>query len=65
MNLDAGQPARNIAEKTGWPAQTALPQPVITAMQDDRMDTGIARQDVENAARRRVPFKHTGYVFFE
>jgi hypothetical protein len=54
MDLDAGQPARELRHEAAQPAQVAHPEPVCEPVQDQRMQARIQGQDLPCAARRGV-----------
>src|SRR5690625_168771 len=47
VNLDPSQPARDHGKKARQPTQAMPPQPVITPMHDDCMDTGVTGQHLK------------------
>jgi hypothetical protein len=63
MNLDAGDPAREVRVETRQPLEAARPQHVTEAMRPDRVQPGIQRQHFPGVARRRVALENAGDVF--
>src|SRR6185503_12305685 len=65
MDLDAGDKAAEVRSKAPEQAQVVLPEPARDLVDPDRVQAGIAEQDLARAARRRVPFADAGYVWSE
>src|SRR5512135_3391387 len=63
MDLDAGKPAREMRDETGQPFQLPMPQRVGQAVEDTRVQSGIAGQHLKRGACRRIPVENAGYVF--
>jgi len=51
VDFDEGEPARDLGEKAGEEAEVELPEPVIDAVKPERVQAGIAKQDLEVRAR--------------
>ncbi len=54
MDLDPGQPPTDLRENAGAEHPAAAPESMGDAMEDDRMHAGVAEQDLELGARRRI-----------
>src|SRR5690554_6002524 len=65
VDLDAGEPAREKRQKTCQPAQPALPQPMVHAMQKNRVEPRVAGHYFESVTRRRVALHYAANIFFE
>jgi hypothetical protein len=63
MNLDAGNPAREMGQRTRHPAQTGGPQPVRNPVQGKGMETRIAGQHLPGGSGGRIAFENAGDVF--
>src|SRR5574340_1445840 len=63
MDLDAGEPARDMRQEACQPFQVGVPQGVRHAVQDARMQARIAGQHLKSAARRRIAVEYAGDIF--
>ena len=54
MNLDAGDRARELGNHPGHGKPSGVVKPVCHSMQQHRVKTGIAQDDLQHAARGRI-----------
>ena len=57
VNFDAGEPAGDMRNEPAQPFEAVVPAPVRPAVEDERMQTGVAGQHFPAAAGRRVALK--------
>ncbi len=65
MDLNSGKPATDGGQKTGQPFQVVGPQPMRGPVQQQRMQTGIAGQNLNGITSRWVTMKYTLNIFFD
>ena len=65
MDLDTGDKACEVCTETCQQCKFSGPQPVIEAMQQDRMQTGATGQGFQGRARGRVPIEYDLDIFFQ
>ena len=63
VNFNARQTARNMGNKSSYPFETCTPAGIGPAMHHDRVQTGIAGQDLPAAAGCRVAFDDAADIF--
>src|SRR5207253_4956747 len=63
MDLDAGEEAGHVRKEPREPSQLRLPQRVRDAMQLERVEARIARENFPDRARGRIAFEHATDVF--
>jgi hypothetical protein len=63
MNFNAGQPAGDMRAETRYPVKSMLPDPVREAMENERMDARVGRNDLPVRARSRVTFEYDRNIF--
>ena len=63
VDLDAGQETANVRQKARKPSQPPAPEPVRHAMEQQRMETRIAGDDLEARARGGVAVEDHADVF--
>src|SRR5205814_10318947 len=66
VDLDSGQPAPPMREPAGEPAKPPTPERIDhVAMPDEGVQAGVAGEDLERRARRRIALEHDSDVFTE
>src|SRR5204863_2782696 len=66
VDFDSRQPAPPMREPAGEPAKFPAPKRIDHgAMPDERVQAGVAGEDFERGARRRIALKHDSNVFTE
>ena len=63
VDFNAGQPAPDVGNETRQPFQAPAPQAVRQPMEEQRMKTRIAGNDLPGRTRRRVPVEYHAYLF--
>src|SRR5664279_5551432 len=63
MNLNARQKTRHLAQPPRQQPQVAHPQPVVNAVEPQRMQPGIAQQHHQQRSRRGIALENRAYVF--
>src|SRR5688572_10324246 len=65
MDLDTGQPARQMGHQPGDPAHARLPQPVRQPVKQHGVEPGIAGDDLPGIPGRRVTLEYDCDFFFQ
>jgi hypothetical protein len=63
VDLDPGDPAREVRHEPREPAQAATPEEVGEAVDQQRVKAGVTRDDLPGGPGRRVAVEHAGNVF--
>jgi hypothetical protein len=59
VDFNARQKARNMGSEAAQPLEAMDPKPMRGPMEDDRMQSGVASDDLPGAARSRVAVQNT------
>ena len=63
MNFDSGQQTRNLREPAREQEKRMIPEPVIHAIEPDRMQAGVAEKYFQARLGRGIVLHHVGHVF--
>jgi hypothetical protein len=63
VNFDAGKKAGEVRHETRQPTQTLAPQAMRQSVQEKRMDTGIAGENLPGGTRRWITIEYRTNIF--
>ena len=63
MDFNSGEKTRGLRQESSQQKKTMIPQPVIHAIEPDRMQPGVAQKHFQARLGRGIVLHHLGHVF--